>query len=406
MATNHNPTTNKRLVAMIAIPLIVIVLITVLFSFAQANDQRVPKTAPPEISAEQDAAAVQPTENGSSEENTSQEIIAPTPIPVAPEEIVAQVNRQVVSNDLLTLAQGSDQAVSALVGSSPSSIEAIIETLINGELVLQQARAAGFSIDQEQLTDSLNSLLASQGKSISDLELSLAAQGLTIELFEAYFDRLKTIDQFSAQQSQALGISVTEYVRNLQHEAQISFGPAVTLPTPEVNIEIVAQPDAQTVPTSAPEAEAANRGTNPGQLAPGFELPALNSPEADFLGLDQFLGKPVLPSFWTTWCPYCRAQTPVLVEAFIRYSDQIQFVGINVREEQETVQPYVSQNLIPYPILLDTSGKIADAYQVSGFPTTYLLDENGVVVTRQIGQLKPEMVEEFLGAIIASNNQE
>jgi thiol-disulfide isomerase/thioredoxin len=138
-----------------------------------------------------------------------------------------------------------------------------------------------------------------------------------------------------------------------------------------------------------------------GQLSPAFDLPVLNIPDSDHLSSNDLLGKPLLLSFWTTWCPYCRAQTPVLVEAYTRYGSAVEFIGINVEEGQEAVQSYLQEQTIAYPILLDLDRQVADLYNVTGFPTTYFIDPAGVVVSRQIGQLKPNQVEKYIEQLLA-----
>ncbi len=143
------------------------------------------------------------------------------------------------------------------------------------------------------------------------------------------------------------------------------------------------------------------RGTSAGQYAPTFELPAINYPEADSLGLKDLTGKPTLLSFWTTWCGYCRRQTPVLVDAHTRYGEDVQFVGINVKEDQQRVQNYAASNHIHYPIALDFDGQVAGRYGINGFPTTYFLDAEGRVIARYVGSLSSEQVESYLQQVLA-----
>ncbi len=380
----------QRFLAVIVIPIAVIALVAVLFAFMQANDQRA--AAPTATATIQPAQATSTAPPSSS----SPTILAPTPV-IVPDEIVAQVNRRVIGRDLFLLAQGVDAAMADLVGSTPVQTDILVEQLINSELVLEQAQFAGFALSQAQRTAGVASLLESLGKSPADLEQALTAAGIALADFETYYGRLLTIEQFANQQAAAADHSLPEYLRGLQASAQISFGPAAALPTPPAEPAPIAL---EITPTPIP-AVTGDRGTQRGQLAPNFDLPVLNHPTQDFLRWDQVLGKPTLLSFWTTWCPYCKAQTPVLIAAASRYADQIQFIGVNVREEQNLVQTYLNQNAIPYPVLLDTGGQVADSYNVSGFPTTYLLDANGVIVNHQIGQLKPEQIDEFLSVLLA-----
>ena len=106
-------------------------------------------------------------------------------------------------------------------------------------------------------------------------------------------------------------------------------------------------------------------------------------------------------SFWTTWCPYCLRQTPILVAGAERYaSSDVQFVGIDVSEKAEAVANYVAQHAIPYPVLLDVDSQAANAYGVDGYPTTYFLDADGRIVVHQIGAMSDEQLTTFVEQLV------
>ena len=138
------------------------------------------------------------------------------------------------------------------------------------------------------------------------------------------------------------------------------------------------------------------RGVEVGMLAPEFVL-ATMADDAPRLALSDLRGRPTVLSFWTTWCPYCLRQTPVMVEAHARVAAQgIQFVGIDVQEDRNSVATYVAQHQIEYPILLDEQGVIAAQYAVQGYPTTYFLDSDNRIVARNIGALTGEQLNTYL----------
>ena len=150
-------------------------------------------------------------------------------------------------------------------------------------------------------------------------------------------------------------------------------------------------------PTAAVEEK---RGILVGQLAPWFELQTLGAADRKMTFAD-LLGKPTVLSFWTTWCPYCLRQTPVLVAGAERYAaSDVQFVGIDVSEKAEAAAAYVSQHAIRYPVLLDTDGQAAGAYGVDGYPTTYFLDAGGRIVVHQIGAMSDEQLTTFVEQLL------
>lgn len=139
-------------------------------------------------------------------------------------------------------------------------------------------------------------------------------------------------------------------------------------------------------------------GTATGNFVPDFNA-VLAKGEGE-VTLADLKGKPTLLSFWTTWCPYCLRQTPLLVEAYSRWAEAgVNFVGVNVGEANAQVLPYLETHAITYPIGLDESGEIAAAYAVRGFPTTYFLDAEGRVVARHVGQLSAEDIDSYLNQI-------
>jgi cytochrome c biogenesis protein CcmG/thiol:disulfide interchange protein DsbE len=347
-----------------------------------------------------------------------------TPTPGAPANAspadgdpVAQVNGRPLDRRALHTLAAADRAMAQLLGQPMPDGRDVLERLVNGELVWQAAQSAQYTAPEGQVAAALDAILAGQRKSQADLAASLAAQGLTFEVFQTYFGRLVTVDQFAQRQAQARGGTVAAYVAQLQARAQISFGPAAQAaanaavanaisPTPRPTAVATARPVAVSpTPTAS---TGGVRGVAPGQLAPDFSAAVVisfvtNSTYTNNVPvrLADLSGKPAVLSFWTTWCPYCARQTPVLVEAHRRYGPQgIQFVGIDVKEERPVVEAYVQANGIPYPIGLDPEGQIAAAYQVSGFPTTYFLDAAGRVAAKHVGQLSPEQVDGYLSMLL------
>ncbi len=342
-------------------------------------------------------------------------------------DTLALVNGQAIRAEDLRLASRVDQTMASLLGSSAELDPQVrLEQAINQALVLQAADQAGFTVAPESVQATLADFLARSSVTPQALTGALAANGIDEAQFQAYFQRLVRVEGFLLAESQARGVSQEAVLAALQAQARISFGadpdwPSSALAPADEAVETVATGPAgegqaselrqvkplQTEARPAPATEAADpavateaRGTGVGELAPAFALPTVNTEEGA-LALDDLRGQPVLLSFWTTWCPFCRRQAPVLVEAYARYRDQgVQFVGINVKEGRAPVENYLAQEGMTYPVVLDQSGATAQAYQVRGFPTTYFLDAAGRVVARHVGQLSPEQVTGYLDRLL------
>lgn len=100
-------------------------------------------------------------------------------------------------------------------------------------------------------------------------------------------------------------------------------------------------------------------------LAPG-DAPAF---KAKLVALE---GRPVVVSFWASWCGTCYEDTPALVALSRRDSAKASFLGIAVRDSASDAAGFVRQFGIAYPVLLDANGSIAAAEGVFGLPTLLL----------------------------------
>jgi cytochrome c-type biogenesis protein len=127
---------------------------------------------------------------------------------------------------------------------------------------------------------------------------------------------------------------------------------------------------------------AANGPVQAGRPAPIFSLSDIDGHP---VSLSQLKGKPILISFWATWCVPCREELPLIRDAYLAHRDQgLQVVAIDFGDESEsTVRRFwQSMNLQPVPVL-DPSGEAANAYGValnsSGLPVSVLVTRDGIV---------------------------
>jgi peroxiredoxin len=92
-------------------------------------------------------------------------------------------------------------------------------------------------------------------------------------------------------------------------------------------------------------------------------------------------GKAVWVNFWTTWCPPCQSEVPILRDLSARYKDRgLELVAISVQETSPAdVVAYAAKYQLPYTIGFDGSGKVFHAYKAFGLPTQVFIDANGVI---------------------------
>jgi thiol-disulfide isomerase/thioredoxin len=105
-------------------------------------------------------------------------------------------------------------------------------------------------------------------------------------------------------------------------------------------------------------------------------------------------GKVVFMNFWATWCPPCRAEIPDLVALQQKYKDQIVVVGISEDEiAPDQVKAFAAQYAVNYPIAMNTPELRKIFKGIVALPTTFVIDRDGKLVQKHVGQLNPAMTE-------------
>jgi len=114
--------------------------------------------------------------------------------------------------------------------------------------------------------------------------------------------------------------------------------------------------------------------------------------------LKDLKGKVVLLNFWATWCPPCRKEMPDLEMLYRRFGAQgLIILGID-DEEAETVKPFIAQQGITYPVLLDPGRKVNTLFRIEGIPKTFVYDRDGKIVAQSIDMRTGKQFLEMLGS--------
>jgi peroxiredoxin len=122
----------------------------------------------------------------------------------------------------------------------------------------------------------------------------------------------------------------------------------------------------------------------PGAAAPDFRLAALAGGE---IGLSAYRGRPVLLNFWATWCPPCVDEMPSLQRLHTALAaDGLVLLSVSVDEDGATLQRFVSEHGLTFPVLRDPGGRrAANAYRTTGYPETFWIDPAGVIQEVYVG---------------------
>jgi thiol-disulfide isomerase/thioredoxin len=105
------------------------------------------------------------------------------------------------------------------------------------------------------------------------------------------------------------------------------------------------------------------------------------------VSLKSFRGKLALVNFWATWCIPCLYEMPEFEQLYQAYKDK-GFVVLAVSVDQgepEVVRRYVVERELTYPVFHDPQGQMALAFRLPGFPATYLLGPDGVLLGVLVG---------------------
>ena len=146
--------------------------------------------------------------------------------------------------------------------------------------------------------------------------------------------------------------------------------------------------------TSSPEALI-------GGEAPGFSTPTLGGKA---VSLSDLRGKVVVLDFWATWCGPCGRALPMLENVAEYFADKpVAIMGVNLdRGGTDGVAKFVQKNGLTFPQALDSDGSISNRYVVNVIPTSFVIDQEGIVRHVHIGfdPQYEETLKKEIGALL------
>ncbi|WP_240643827.1 TlpA family protein disulfide reductase [Antribacter gilvus] len=130
----------------------------------------------------------------------------------------------------------------------------------------------------------------------------------------------------------------------------------------------------------------------------------------DFAGnavdVTEWTGDVVVLNTWYAGCPPCRAEASDLAELATTFEpDGVKFLGINTRDEAPTAQAFERTFEVPYPSVDDRSATVRAALSgvvpLQAVPSTVVLDAEGMVAARIIGQIDRSTLETLVEDLLA-----
>lgn len=119
-------------------------------------------------------------------------------------------------------------------------------------------------------------------------------------------------------------------------------------------------------------------------VAPDFELRAVGSDNT--VKLSELQGQIVLLDFWASWCVPCRASMAVLQTLQTEYAGKpVRIVPISVDEDSADAAAFLKKYGPELHSLQDPEGGVAEAYDLLGMPSSFVIDADGQLAMRHEG---------------------
>ncbi|MDG3582079.1 TlpA disulfide reductase family protein [Galbibacter pacificus] len=135
-----------------------------------------------------------------------------------------------------------------------------------------------------------------------------------------------------------------------------------------------------------------------GAIAPDFSAP---TPDGETISLKESLGKVTILDFWAAWCKPCRAENPNLVALYKEYHDKgLNVVGVSLDRKAEDWKKAIEEDQLPWKHMSNLKfwqDPIAQLYNIRSIPATYILDEDGKIIAKD---LRGEALNEKIASLL------
>ena len=156
--------------------------------------------------------------------------------------------------------------------------------------------------------------------------------------------------------------------------------------------------------TSSYYRELGARIKNEETFAVGHKVPNFtsNNTEGKAVSLSSIKAKVLLVDFWASWCAPCRRENPNVVKVYKEFHDKgFDVLGVSLDDKKDNWLKAIKDDSLVWHHVSDLKGwknAVAQLYGIRAVPTNYLLDENGVILAKNLrGDILEQKVTELLG---------
>ena len=115
------------------------------------------------------------------------------------------------------------------------------------------------------------------------------------------------------------------------------------------------------------------------------DLPATTAAEFEAHLAD--IDRPAVVNVWASWCLPCRAEAPLLNQAFEQYGEQIEFIGVDVQDNQTDAKAFLAEFGLEFDHFFDRDREVVNFYAGIGTPVTFFFAPNGELFKTHSGIL-------------------
>ncbi len=120
-----------------------------------------------------------------------------------------------------------------------------------------------------------------------------------------------------------------------------------------------------------------------GAHAPEFALKAQAG--AKRVSLEDTQSKVTIVDFWATWCEPCRESFPAYQRILEKHESELAIIGVSVDDAPDEIPAFASSTGVKFPLAWDDGQAVAGRYKPPTMPTSYIIDQNGVVRYVHVG---------------------
>lgn len=127
--------------------------------------------------------------------------------------------------------------------------------------------------------------------------------------------------------------------------------------------------------------------------------------DGESASLAEWRPRVVVINLWYAACPPCRVEAPDLNQTFEEFGDEVEFLGVNVRDQAGAAESFVRKFGVPYPIMLDLDGEmvslLSGVLPPQATPSTVILDPSGRAAARVVGAVTRSTLSGLIEDVLA-----